>query len=341
MTDSPLADTKAPARSLNRRVSVAPMMEWTDRFCRFLLRQISQHTLLYTEMVTTAALLHGNRDYLLRFDHGEHPVALQLGGNDPRDLSRCARMGADAGYDEINLNCGCPSDRVQAGQFGASLMKSPRTVAEGIAAMRASVRIPVTVKTRIGVDDWDSYSHLVDFIGTVAEAGCNTFIIHARKAWLQGLSPKQNREIPPLQYNRAYQLKQDFPALEIILNGGVNSLDEVANHLAQVDGVMLGRAAYHNPYLLADVDRRFYGKTGSIPSREQILDRYADFMENQLAEGVKLSHMSRHAVGLFQGQPGARRFRRYISEHACRPGAGTEVLYAAVDAMHETAKACA
>lgn len=340
MTDSPLADTKTSARSLDRRISVAPMMAWTDRFCRFLLRQISQHTLLYTEMVTTAALLHGNRDYLLRFDPGEHPVALQLGGNDPQALAQCARMGEDAGYDEINLNCGCPSDRVQSGQFGASLMKSPRTVADGIAAMRASVRLPVTVKTRIGVDDRDSYSHLMDFVGTVAAAGCDTFIIHARKAWLQGLSPKQNREVPPLQYDRVYQLKQDFPALQIILNGGVNSLDEAAHHLTRVDGVMLGRAAYHNPYLLADVDRRFYAKARSIPSREQILERYARFVENQLAEGARLSHMSRHAIGLFQGQPGGRRFRRHISEHACRPGAGSEVLYAAVAAMHQTAEAC-
>ncbi len=330
-----------PAHALNRRISVAPMMEWTDRFCRFLLRQISQHTLLYTEMITTGALLHGDRDYLLRFDQSEHPVALQLGGNDPHALALCARMGQEAGYDEINLNCGCPSDRVLSGQFGASLMKVPHTVAEGIAAMRASVGIPVTVKTRIGVDAMDSYSHLLDFVGTVAEGGCDTFIIHARKAWLQGLSPKQNREVPPLQYERAYRLKQDFPALQIIVNGGINSLDEAAHHLAHVDGVMFGRAAYHNPYLLADVDRRFYGKTGSIPSREQVLDRYARFVENQLAEGVKLNHMSRHAIGLFQGQPGGRRFRRYISEHAYRPGAGTEVLYAAVAAMRETAEACA
>lgn len=341
MTDSPLSETLLQTRPLNRRVSVAPMMEWTDRFCRFLLRQISQHTLLYTEMITTGALLHGDRDYLLRFDQSEHPVALQLGGNDPRALALCARMGEEAGYDEINLNCGCPSDRVQSGQFGASLMKVPHIVAEGIAAMRASVGIPVTVKTRIGVDDMDSYAHLLDFVGTVAESGCDTFIIHARKAWLQGLSPKQNREIPPLHYERAYQLKQDFPALEIILNGGINSLDEATHHLAHVDGVMFGRAAYNNPYLLADVDRDFYGNTQSIPSREQILYRYAEFVEGQLTEGIKLNHMSRHVIGLFQGQPGGRRFRRYISEHAYRPGAGTEVLHAAVAAMHETAEACA
>lgn len=340
MTTIPSLAPIPTAHPVNRRVCVAPMMEWTDRFCRFLLRQISQHTLLYTEMITTGALLHGDRDYLLRFDPREHPVALQLGGNDPRALAQCARMGEDAGYREINLNCGCPSDRVQSGQFGASLMKLPGTVADGIAAMRASVKVPVTVKTRIGVDDMDSYQHLADFVGAVAASGCETFIIHARKAWLHGLSPKQNRELPPLLYDRAYQLKRDFPTLEIIINGGINTLDEAELHLQQVDGVMLGRAAYHNPYLLADVDRRFFGSSRPIPDRESVLERFAVFAENQLAEGVRLNHMSRHIVGLFQGQPGARRFRRYISEQAHRPDAGVEVLHNALTAMTATSGEC-
>src|SRR5690606_272739 len=252
MTDSATAE-KNPSRT----ISVAPMMDWTDRHCRHFLRQISRHTLLYTEMVTSGAILHGPRERLLAFDPAEHPVALQLGGCDPAELAECVRIGAAYGYDEINLNCGCPSDRVQSGRFGACLMAEPALVAECVAAMRAAVNIPVTVKTRIGIDEFDSYEFLHAFVGQVAAAGCNIFIIHSRKAWLRGLSPRENREVPPLRYDVPARLKADFPQLQIVLNGGVKTLDDMQTHLRTFDGVMIGREAYSNPYLLAEVDRRF------------------------------------------------------------------------------------
>ena len=302
----------------NRRLSVAPMMDYTDRHCRYFLRLISRHTLLYTEMVTTGALIHGDRARFLRYNDCEHPVAYQLGGSEPGDLGQCARYVEDAGYDEVNLNCGCPSDRVQTGNFGACLMKSPALVADCVAAMKDNCTLPVTVKNRIGVDDMDSYDALCDFVGAIADAGCETFIIHARKAWLQGLSPKQNREIPPLVYDRVHRLKRDFPHLEIIINGGITDLDSVETHLQTVDGVMIGREAYHNPWLLADVDRRFYGDDRPTADRRKVLEQFMAYAAGQLDEKTRLNHMTRHILGLYAGQPGGRKFRRYISENAFR-----------------------
>jgi len=325
--------------SKTNRISIAPMMDYTDRYCRYFLRLISRNCLLYTEMVTTGALLHGDRQRFLAYDEIEHPIALQLGGSDPRELAICAKFAQQQGYDEINLNCGCPSDRVLAGKFGASLMLTPAKVAQSVAAMRAAVSVPVTVKHRIGVDNQDSYQQLCDFVGTIADAGCGKFVVHARKAWLQGLSPKQNREVPPLQYQTVYRLKQDFPQLEIILNGGITQLDEVATHLQEVDGVMIGREAYHNPYILADVDRRFYQDRLPNRARSEVIEAFASFVDKELARGTRLQQMLRHVLGLYNGAPGARRFRRYISENATAVGAGAEVLREAVRAMAEAASA--
>jgi len=305
------------------------MMDWTDRHDRYFLRLISRHAVLYTEMVTTGALLHGDTHHLLRFDPAEHPVALQIGGSDPGEMAAAARLGADAGYDEININVGCPSERVQRGAFGACLMAEPALVGECVAAMRAAVDVPVTVKTRIGIDDRDSYEELVEFIARLRDAGCETFIVHARKAWLKGLSPKENREIPPLDYERVYRLKREFPELEIIINGGIRTLEECDQHLEYVDGVMLGREAYHNPYLLAEVDRRLYGDVHDVPTRHEVLEALYPYVARELDAGVHLGHMSRHILGLFQGLPGARKWRRYLSENAHREGAGLEVLRAA------------
>lgn len=313
-----------------RRVSVAPMMNWTDRHCRHFLRQISRHTWLYTEMVTTGAILRGDTRRFLRFDAPEHPVALQLGGSEPADLAASARIGEDFGYDEINLNVGCPSDRVQSGRFGACLMAEPQLVADCVAAMRAAVRIPVTVKTRIGIDDRDSYEHLHDFVSRVADAGCETLIVHARKAWLKGLSPKENREVPPLRYEVVAQLKRDFPQLDVIINGGIKTLEVMEQQLAVLDGVMIGREAYSNPYLLADVDRRFFGATTPVPAREAIVATQREYIARELAAGTPLGSITRHMLGLFQGQPGARRWRRVLSERAPQRGAGLEVLDAAL-----------
>jgi tRNA-dihydrouridine synthase A len=305
------------------------MMEWTDRHCRYFLRLLSRRALLYTEMVTSAAIVHGNREHLLGFDPTEHPVALQLGGSDPEELAESARIGVDRGYDEINLNVGCPSDRVQSGRFGACLMAEPGLVAECVAAMRAAVDVPVTVKCRIGIDDRDSYEELRAFVGLVSRAGCATFIVHARKAVLSGLSPKQNREIPPLRYSTVYRLKRDFPGLELVINGGIETLDACTEHLRHVDGVMLGRAAYHNPYLLATVDGELFGDDTPVRRRHEVLEAFLPYVERELAAGRKLGQMSRHVLGLFQGCPGGRRFRRYIAEHAYREGAGADVLRAA------------
>ena len=315
---------------LDHRVCVAPMMDWTDRHDRYFLRLISRHTRLYTEMVTTGAILHGDRNYLLSYDPAEHPVALQLGGSEPAELARCARIAEEWGYAEVNLNVGCPSDPVQSGRFGACLMAEPELVAEGVAAMRAAVTIPVSVKTRIGIDKRDSYEELVRFVNCIARAGCQVFIIHARKAWLTGLSPKENREIPPLRYDVVHRLKADLPHLEIILNGGLISLEQIARQLTLLDGAMIGRAAYQNPYLLADVDRRFYGATPPPPSRHQVIERFLPYVEAQLARGVPLTAMTRHIFGLFQGLPGARAWRRHLSEQAYCRGAGVEVIEAAL-----------
>ncbi|MBK8534229.1 MAG: tRNA dihydrouridine(20/20a) synthase DusA [Candidatus Competibacteraceae bacterium] len=315
---------------LDRLISVAPMLDWTDRHCRMFLRLLTRHTLLYTEMVTTGAVLHGHRERLLNYDSAEHPLALQLGGSHPADLARCARIAADLDYDEVNLNIGCPSDRVQSGRFGACLMAEPDLVADCVAAMRAAVDIPITVKTRIGIDDRDSYIELVDFVGRVAAGGCGIFIVHARKAWLSGLSPKENREIPPLRYDVVYQLKRDFPQLTIILNGGLSDLEQTAVQLPQVDGVMIGRAAYENPYLLAEMDRRFFGSVQQPPSRHAIIQAFLPYVENQLQQGTPLNSITRHILGLFQGIPGARAWRRFLSEHTHRRGAGVEVLEAAL-----------
>jgi tRNA-dihydrouridine synthase A len=302
--------------SPDARLSVAPMMERTDRFCRFFLRLITRRTLLYTEMLTSAAVLHGCRDTLLGFDESEHPVAVQLGGSDPREMAIAARIAEERGYDEVNMNVGCPSGRVRAGRFGACLMAEPERVAECVAAMQAAVGIPVTVKTRIGIDDRDSYGDLATFVARVADHGCETFIVHARKAWLTGLSPKQNREVPPLRYERVRQLKQDFPHLRIVVNGGITSLGEARDHLLQLDGVMIGREAYHNPYMLAQADSRIFGEQRALPTRRAIVEAFAPYAARELARGARLAQLTRHLSGLYLGQPGARGWRRALSELA-------------------------
>ena len=311
---------------INRAFCIAPMMDWSDRHCRYLWRLISKHTLLYSEMVTTGAVIHGDRERLLGFNENEHPLALQLGGSDPRELAISSQIGQEWGYDEINLNCGCPSDRVQSGMIGAILMAHPEKVADCIKAMQDAVDIPVTVKHRVGIDDMDDYAGMAHFVETIAKTGCQTFIVHARKAWLKGLSPKENREVPPLCYDRVYRLKAEYPELEIIINGGLKSLDECRDQLVHIDGVMVGREAYANPYLLAEVDQRFYESERPIPSRQHIADQYTRYCEQQLAFGTELKHMTRHMLGLFQGLPGARKFRRHISENAYKRDAGITVL---------------
>ena len=316
---------------MNRTFCVAPMLDWSDRHCRYFHRLLSKKAVLYTEMVTTGAILRGDAHRYLKFNQEEHPVALQLGGSEPGDMARCARIAQDYGYDEININVGCPSERVQRGAFGACLMAEPGLIADCVKAMRAEVDIPVTVKNRIGIDDQDDSAGLQSFVETVATAGCETFIVHARKAWLKGLSPKENRDVPPLQYELVYQLKQEFPQLEIIINGGIDMLEAASAHLEYVDGVMLGRAAYHNPWLLARVDPVFYGCEASLTQRGDVIPLLLDYVKEQQAGGVGLNHISRHVLGLFQGEPGARRWRRYISENAHKPGAGADVLQQAAD----------
>ncbi len=307
------------------------MMDWTDRHDRYFLRLITRHTLLYTEMITAPAILHGNRDRLLGHDPAEHPLALQLGGASPADLAACARIAEDYGFDEVNLNVGCPSDRVQNARFGACLMVEPETVAACVAAMMSSTSLPVTVKTRTGVDERDSYGHLQDFVALVATAGCRSITVHARKAWLTGLSPKQNREIPPLDYARVYRLKEDFPDLEIVINGGIGSLDDVDRHLGRVDGAMIGRGAYRTPYMLAEADRRFFDSPGPGPTREGVVRALLAYVEAQCAAGMPVKAVTRHILGLFNGEPGARLWRRALSETAHRPGAGPEVIEAALE----------
>jgi tRNA-dihydrouridine synthase A len=316
---------------------VAPMMDWTDRHCRFFHRQLTRHALLYTEMVTAQAVIRGDRNKLLSFDPVEHPVALQLGGSEPALLAEAAAIGEGFGYDEINLNVGCPSDRVQSGRFGACLMAEPDLVAQCVAAMQARVTVPVTVKCRIGIDDQDAEADFSRFIETVASAGCRTFIVHARKAWLKGLSPKENRDVPPLDYGRVARLKAARPDLTIALNGGIETLDQVATHLEIFDGVMLGRAAYQDPYLLAQVDRLVLGATDPAPTRAEVMAALIPYASAHLARGGRLNNIARHILGLYKGQPGARAFRRTLSENAVREGAGVEVLEDAVRQAERTA----
>ncbi|WP_416423453.1 tRNA dihydrouridine(20/20a) synthase DusA [Pseudomonas sp. App30] len=297
----------------SRRFSVAPMMDWTDRHCRFFLRLLSANALLYTEMVTTGALLNGDAARFLRHDDTEHPLALQLGGSTPADLAACARLAQEAGYDEVNLNVGCPSDRVQNNMIGACLMGHPALVADCVKAMRDAVSIPVTVKHRIGINGRDSYAELCDFVGQVREAGCRSFTVHARIAILEGLSPKENRDIPPLRYDVAAQLKADFADLEIVLNGGIKTMAECQAHLNTFDGVMLGREAYHNPYLLATVDQELFGSTAPVISRAETLAKMRPYIARHIEEGGAMHHVTRHILGLGQGFPGARKFRQLLS----------------------------
>ncbi|PCJ31784.1 MAG: tRNA dihydrouridine(20/20a) synthase DusA [Gammaproteobacteria bacterium] len=320
----------------SHRLSIAPMLDWTDRDCRYFLRLISKHSLLYTEMVTTGALIHGDQSRFLNHHVSEYPLALQLGGSDPDDLALCAKWGEQAGYSEINLNVGCPSDRVQNGAFGACLMAQPQLVAEGVAAMQDAVNIPVTVKTRLGIDKLDSYQFVSDFIGQVAEAGCELFIMHARKAWLQGLSPKENRDIPPLEYDRVYQLKQDYPELHIDINGGIKTLAEAKSHLEHVDGVMIGREVYHNPYILAEADALLFDDQHQIASRHEIILSMLPYIEQRMTEGRPLKSITRHLLGIFQGQPGARAWRRHLSENVHLAGADLTVLTDALALVPDT-----
>ncbi len=331
-TDATRMNAENPRKTLDRRVSTAPMMAWSDRHCRYFWRQLTKNAVLYTEMVTTGALIHGNRERFLEYNDEEHPVALQLGGSNPDELAQCARLAQDWGYDEVNLNVGCPSDRVQNNMIGACLMAHPVLVADCIKAMQDACDIDVTIKHRIGIDDIDSYEHMRDFVATVAETGCKTFIVHARKAILQGLSPAENRDIPPLRYELVYQLKQEFPDLEILINGGIKTHEESAEHLKHVDGVMLGREAYHSPEVLLDVDSLYYGASAdsgesSIGERKAAAIRALyPYVEAQRSKGALLHHISRHTLGLFQSQKGARLYRRHLSENAHRKDAGPEVF---------------
>jgi len=310
----------------SHRFCIAPMMDWSDHHCRYFWRLLTRKAVLYTEMVTTGALIHGDRERFLHFNTEEQPVALQLGGSDPTELARCAEWAQQWGYDEVNLNCGCPSDRVQSGMFGACLMAKPELVAACIAAMIDACDIPVTVKQRIGIDDMESFEEMRHFVETVAATGCTTFIVHARKAWLQGLSPKENREVPPLHYDWVYRLKQELPALEIIINGGIDSLAACEEHLQHVDGVMIGREAYQNPYMLAQVDRQLFGAAENAPGRDEVAASLLPYIEQELGRGARLNHITRHILGLYQNVPGARKFRRHLSENAYKPDAGIQVL---------------
>jgi tRNA-dihydrouridine synthase A len=306
--------------------SVAPMMDWTDRHCRFFHRLMTRHALLYTEMLTTGAVIHGDRARLMGFDPAEHPLALQLGGCEPRELALAAKIGADLGYDEINLNVGCPSDRVQNGRFGACLMAEPARVADGVAAMKAAVRVPVTVKCRLGIDDQDTEESLDRFVDQVIAAGADLLIVHARKAWLQGLSPRENRDIPPLDYDRVYRLKARLGDFPVVINGGIRTLEEAEHHLRHVDGVMLGRAAYENPSLLLDVDPRFFGADAPCAFADEAVEALMPYVERALRSGARLHDVTRHLLGLFRGVPGARGFRRHLATEAVKPGADMAVL---------------
>ncbi len=317
-------------------IAVAPMMDWTDRHCRYFMRLLSPSVRLYTEMVTAAAIHHGDADSLLRFDSAEHPVAVQLGGSDPELMADAARVAAAKGYDEININVGCPSDRVQSGRFGACLMAQPEVVAECFRAMQDACEVPVSVKTRIGIDDYDNNEFLTRFVETLASAGCSHFIVHARIAILEGLSPKENRTVPPLNYERVYALKRDWPKLRIEINGGLTSVDAVVDALEHVDGVMIGRQAYHDPWFLAVLEERFLSRE-TAPDRVAIVEQMLPYVREQIAAGERLNRITRHMLGLFAGQPGARAWRRHLSERAHRPDAGPELLLEAVDAMRVAA----
>lgn len=336
MTSSQTNDiSNKQSPQLDRTFCVAPMMEWTDRHCRYFHRLISQNAVLYTEMVTTGALIHGDSERFLRFSDQEHPIALQLGGSNPEDLAQCTQLAEKYGYDEVNLNVGCPSDRVQNNMIGACLMAHPQLVAECLTKMQQHVTIPVTIKHRLGIDDMDSYEELREFIVTVKESGCSTFIIHARKAILQGLSPKENRDIPPLKYEWVYQIKREFPELEIIINGGIKTIEECRDHLKHLDGVMVGREAYQNPYMMAEVDSALYGFKHNTADRKEIIEQMLPYIEQQLKQGAYLGHMTRHMLGLFHSQKGGRQFRRYISENAHRPGADINVLKQALEKVSD------
>lgn len=312
------------------RFSVAPMLDWTTRHCRYFHRQFSQHALLYTEMVTSQAIIHAKYDHLA-FDVAENPVAIQLGGSDPEQLRHCAKLAEERGYVEVNLNVGCPSDRVQNGMFGACLMAKADLVADCVTAMQSAVNIPVTVKTRIGIDELDSYEFLCDFVEKVKNTGCHELIVHARKAWLSGLSPKENREIPPLDYERVYQLKRDFPDLLISINGGIKTIEEMKTHLQYVDGVMVGREAYQNPSLLGVIDNALFDENAPIITARQAVEKMLPYIESQLSQGVYLNHITRHMLGAFQNCKGARQWRRYLSENAHKQGADIEVVETALN----------
>ena len=316
-------------------LSVAPMMERTDRHFRYFLRQISRRTLLYTEMVVTAAIIYGDREKLLGFSPEEKPLALQLGGDNPQELAHCAKIAQEMGYDEINLNVGCPSSRVQNGNFGACLMAQPEVVAEAVAAMQAAVRLPVTVKHRIGIDDRDRYEDMAAFVQTVQIAGCQRFIVHARKAWLQGLSPKENRTVPPLRYEEVHRLKREFPHLRIEINGGIVTIEQAQQQLQSVDGVMIGRAAYDNPYLFAAADAEIYGETRTPLSREEVVEAMLSYIDYWTGRGWRLNAISRHLLELFAGQPGSKVWKRYISENAHLPGAGSQVIQEALSKVRK------
>ena len=311
---------------LHRKFCVAPMMDWTDRHDRVFLRLFSKHALLYTEMITSAALEFGDAKYLLNYNPEEHPVALQIGGSNTKELARGAKLAEVAGFDEINLNVGCPSDRVQSGDFGACLMANPKLVADCVKSIKDAVEVPVTVKSRIGIDDMDSEPELLDFIGKVSQAGCQTFIIHARKAILKGLSPKENREIPPLKYDRVLTVKEQFPELEIIINGGINDFRKIQLFLENLDGVMVGREAYQNPFFLHQVDSTLFGDTTTNKSRIDYLEEYFPYIESELSKGTLLKHMTRHILGLFKGEPGGKQFRRYLSENSHHKNAGIDIV---------------
>ena len=323
----------------NYRFSVAPMMDWTDRHCRVFHRLMTRRARLYTEMLTTGAIIHGDRRRLLGFDASEHPVALQLGGSDPRDLATSAKIGEDFGYDEINLNVGCPSDRVKDGRFGACLMAEPELVADGVAAMRREVKIPVTVKCRIGIDDQDPEAALDTLARSVVAAGADALIVHARKAWLNGLSPRENRDIPPLDYDRVYRLKASMPAVPVIINGGIGSLAEARHHLAHVDGVMLGRAAYQEPWRLLTADPELFGQPAPRATMKDVFEGMMPYIERQLARGTRLHSITRHFVGAFHGVPGARAFRRHLAENGVKPDAGADVLREAIALVEHRAAA--
>jgi tRNA-dihydrouridine synthase A len=324
---------------LSHRFCIAPMMDWTDRHCRFFHRLLTRRTLIYTEMITTGAVLHGDRARLLAFDPAEHPVAVQLGGSDTAALAQSARICADLGYDEINLNVGCPSDRVQDGRFGACLMAEPALVGDGVAAMKAAVRVPVTVKCRIGIDDQDPEESLDAFTRTVVAAGADALIVHARKAWLDGLSPRENRDIPPLDYDRVYRLKRQNPALEIVLNGGIASLESADEHLRHVDGVMMGRAAYQDPWRLLAVDPKLFGAPAPCDTPRQAALALVPYIEREVARGTRLNAIARHAVGLFHAVPGARLFRRHLATEGVKPGAGAQTLLDALALVRDHVEA--